>query len=260
MANRRIDVPKGTVFGRLTVIAESDGQVSPGGELRRNFTCKCECGTVKDYLLTNLRQKNVVKSCGCFTVDRMSTHGLSNTPEYKIWVDINFRCKDVTNPNYGGRGISVCERWQNSFEMFFMDMGPRPEGTSIERKDNSLGYSPQNCTWATTVEQANNKRNNRLLTHNGETLTVAQWNKKLGFKRDTVTARLNLGWSVEDALSASTRPSKKLTYQGETLSAEAWAVRLGIKAGVIYHRINKLGWSVEQTFTTPVKPRRVKPS
>jgi hypothetical protein len=114
------------------------------------------------------------------------------------------RCTNPNVPNYkdyGGRGIAVCERWR-SFEAFLADMGPRPGlGYSIERINNDGDYEPGNCRWADRAQQSNNRRNNRLLTWNGETKTLAEWSRTTGLDYAALLARLNRGWSVERALS-----------------------------------------------------------
>lgn len=108
-------------------------------------------------------------------------------------------------PDYGGRGIVVCDRWrgEGGFELFLEDMGGRPVGASIERIDNDGPYSPENCRWATQMEQCNNRRSNRTLTFRGRSQTVSQWAREVGLNRGTLNERLELGWSVSDAL---TRP------------------------------------------------------
>jgi len=114
------------------------------------------------------------------------------------------RCNDPQNSayrNYGARGISVCKRWLASFENFYADMGDRPSPKhSIERKNNSLGYIPHNCKWALPEEQASNKRVTRRITHNGETLSLAQWGRKVGIPRSTLFYRLDRGLSFADAI------------------------------------------------------------
>lgn len=115
-----------------------------------------------------------------------------------------------TNPNaqmwkhYGARGIAVDPRW-NDFETFIRDMGPRPPRHSLERKDNDGNYSPENCHWATSEAQARNTSRSRRLTLNGETRTVSEWAQLTGIHKATIGARIRLGWSVEEALTA--RPS-----------------------------------------------------
>lgn len=132
------------------------------------------------------------------------THGLSGTPEHRLWQAMRRRCNNPnTNdwPKYGGRGIRVCEAW-NDFPTFLRDMGPRPSPAhSIERGDVNGDYTPQNCRWATSLEQANNKRGNRLLTLRGETKTLAEWCRALGADYDAAKRRLAIGWTVEDALT-----------------------------------------------------------
>lgn len=133
----------------------------------------------------------------------MPTHGLSKSRVYHIWNAMKMRCE---NPNskfysdYGGRGITVCERWA-SFENFFEDMGHPPAGTSLERENNDAGYSRANCRWATRMEQARNKRNNVLLTIDGETHPLSVWAERFGIKYGTVHQRLTkYGWTAEDAV------------------------------------------------------------
>lgn len=130
-------------------------------------------------------------------------HGKANTPIFRIWNQIIQRCR---NPNhaffkrYGGRGIAVCERWQ-SFENFYTDMGDPPAGLTLERQNNNLGYGPDNCIWATRKAQARNRRTNRILTLNGESMCIAAWCDRLGFHQQTIETRLSRGWSDERALT-----------------------------------------------------------
>jgi hypothetical protein len=114
-------------------------------------------------------------------------------------------------PRYGGRGIRVCARWQTSFENFLADMGPCPDGMSIERKDNDSDYEPANCLWATNEQQANHRSNNRLVTFKGETMSVARWARRIGISRAALQSRIDRDWPIELALtpSATRRPPKK---------------------------------------------------
>jgi hypothetical protein len=105
-------------------------------------------------------------------------------------------------PDYGARGIQICERWDNSFEAFYADMGPRPGPEySIDRRDVNGHYEPGNCRWATDTEQANNKRNNHYIEHNGERKTITQWAQEVGLHPSTIRQRLKLGWSTERAMT-----------------------------------------------------------
>lgn len=128
------------------------------------------------------------------------------SPEYRCWIDIKRRC---LNPAvkyfdyYGGRGVSICARWENSFENFFADVGPRPTPKhTIDRFPNKNGnYEPGNVRWATRQEQIDNRRNTRMITIRGETLSITQACKKFGFNRKLITTRLERGWSPEDAIT-----------------------------------------------------------
>lgn len=125
-----------------------------------------------------------------------STHGQSKTPIWTIWLNMRQRCENPKNPaydRYGGRGITVCERWQ-SFELFAADMGPRPSSKhSVERIDNHGPYAPGNCRWATDVEQGSNKRNNRLVELDGVTVTINEAARRTGIQRKTIAYRLDHG-------------------------------------------------------------------
>lgn len=131
-------------------------------------------------------------------------HGMTDTPEYKAWNNMYSRCLNKNHPRYkdwGGRGITMDKKWLK-FEGFYEDMGDRPEGNyTLERKDNSLGYSKDNCYWATTKEQALNRRSNRILTANGYKFTMIEWSEKLNINPVTLSSRLRRGWSVEEALA-----------------------------------------------------------
>lgn len=125
------------------------------------------------------------------------------TRAYRAWHNIRTRCLNPNHPswhNYGGRGISFCERWE-SFENFLLDMGEPPPGMSIERVENELGYSPDNCRWATPKEQARNMRTCRTISYRGETLCLSAWAEKTGLSLATISRRFNCGWSVERILS-----------------------------------------------------------
>lgn len=130
-------------------------------------------------------------------------HGMSAREEYGIWNHMRQRCHNPKNDryaSYGGRGIKVCDRWRESFENFYADMGPRPPGAQLDRVDNDKGYSPENCRWATRKEQQNNTRANRIVEFNGERRTIAEWASLRGLPYARVQTRLHRGWTPERAL------------------------------------------------------------
>jgi hypothetical protein len=135
---------------------------------------------------------------------RRGTH----SPEYAAWRAMRERCNNPSHPayrNYGGRGITVCNRWL-TFENFLVEMGLRPEGKSLDRYPNNDGnYEPGNCRWATTIEQHNNTRNNHLLTFQGMTKNVGEWAVFFGIPHRILRCRLKLGWSIERALTQIVR-------------------------------------------------------
>ena len=146
--------------------------------------------------------------------DMNYSHGMRQSSEYRAWNGMKQRC---FNPNhkrysdYGGRGITVCDRWLNSFENFFADMGTKPSPKhSLDRIDNDGDYSAENCRWATKAEQQNNQRNNKpLITIGKETYTIVQWENKMGYGARVIQGRLNLGWSEYKAVMTPVKQYKK---------------------------------------------------
>lgn len=156
----------GNRFGRLIVVGPDEPYVSPGGQRHRRWLVKCDCGSEKSVREPHLT-KGYTSSCGCLRkeVARESqiTHGQTQNPAFKSWRSMIDRCTNQKShawPRYGGAGITVCDRWL-TLENFLQDMGPRPPGTSIDRIDNTKGYEPGNCRWATAAEQARNTRRNK---------------------------------------------------------------------------------------------------
>lgn len=183
----------GRRFGRLTVIGQ-DG---------KKWLCRCICGGHKSVFSENLSAGRT-RSCGCLLKEISTRHGMAGTPTYKSWAAMKARCLDPEAPDYpryGGRGIKVCDRWL-SLKNFAADMGLRPSGTTLDRIDNNGNYEPNNCRWATAIQQANNKRDTHLLTYAGKTLSISQWARETGIGRVTLAKRIKRGWPVDVALTA----------------------------------------------------------
>ena len=138
----------------------------------------------------------------------MTIHGMTDSPEYETWKGMKKRCYNDNSEyyhRYGGRGISVCDEWINDFEVFFSDMGERPDNSySIDRIDNDGNYTPENCRWASRQQQARNKSESDLTLYNGESKTLIEWCEDLNLNYRTVKSRLKTGWSVHDALNKPT--------------------------------------------------------
>lgn len=191
----------GKRFGRLLVYARSDKP--------RTWRCTCDCGISKE-VRSQLLVTGSAKSCGCLrrevTAARSRTHGMSNSRERTAWKSMRNRCyRSQTNDyeRYGGRGITVCDRWRDSFQNFYDDMGPIPSPEhSLDRIDNDGPYSPENCRWASPEEQARNKSTTRWLEFRGERRRLMEWAELLGIPENVIYKRLNVrGWSVDRALS-----------------------------------------------------------
>lgn len=194
----------GQTFGRLIVIRQVESR-----NQQRRWLADCSCGNQTIVTTKNLNNGQT-RSCGClqYSGDGRRTHGMTNTPTYVTWLNMRARCLNPDNPaypRYGGRGITIDPRWSN-FATFLADMGERPNNTSLERCENDGNYTMENCIWGTDEEQANNKRNNHLLTLQGRTQSMAMWAKELHLSYTTIRRRLNtLGWSTERALTTPIR-------------------------------------------------------
>lgn len=197
----------GERFGRLLVL-QRDG-CNKHGQVK--WYCECECGTRK-HILGICLSRGETQSCGCLHRELVAQinlrHGMTKTPIYAIWHSMMQRCYDKNSQafnRYGGRGINVCDKWQ-TFEGFYEDMGNKPDNLSMERKDVNGDYSPENVVWADAKTQANNRRSNVMLEHNGKRQTMQQWCDELGLKIGTVWARINVyGYSVEKSLTPGWR-------------------------------------------------------
>jgi hypothetical protein len=202
----------GRIIGRLEVLSISTerkhGKVS--------WLCRCSCGNFHTATGKDLRSGSI-QSCGCLGTERRSEsvtrrntkHRMTGTPTYRSWSSMIGRCTNPKNPDYldyGGKGITVCDRWLESFENFYSDMGDRPRGKTLDRIDGDQGYFPENCRWATASQQAQNRKSSRLITCNGQTLNLTEWVKQQGIPKSTILNRLNRGWTTEQALGF-TQPS-----------------------------------------------------
>lgn len=182
----------GRKFARLTALYPS---AIPG-----KWVWQCECGSSVVRSVKSVRDGKT-KSCGCIKREQLSArntkHGLSRTEAktYRSWKDMRSRCYNTNSgdyPNYGGRGVAVCDQW-GEFSVFFEDMGRRPEGMTIDRIDVDLDYEPSNCRWADAEVQANNKRDSVKLTISGETKTLSQWCRVFGVERSKAAYRHKMG-------------------------------------------------------------------
>ena len=201
----------GQHFGRWTVIslAEKDhnGTIC--------YNCLCECGTNKIVRKDGLKGGRS-QSCGCLEKDikrdMKTTHNLSRTKIYQTWQSMKDRC---SNPHhlaykyYGGRGITVCERWKNSFVDFLEDVGDKPSPKhSIDRIDNNGNYEPGNVKWSTRTEQQNNSRSSVFITFNDISDTISGWARRTGISRNAINGRIIHGWPIEKALTEPLTPSR----------------------------------------------------
>ena len=217
MINKKIVT--GSVIGNFTVL-----EIIPGSETRdpvsgkhtihsrRSFVCRCICGKIKT-LKSSVIYRQV--SCGCKFRRELNTrtHGMGGKIAngkrlkiYQIWCGMHQRCNNRSCrafEDYGGRGIRICARWKK-FENFFADMGHPLPGMSLNRRNNNGDYSPENCHWATKLEQAGNTRRTIHLTFDGKTQTLREWAADLNVKYRRLYKRYLMGWAVDRILSAST--------------------------------------------------------
>lgn len=182
----------GKVFHKLTIIEEVEPPENHGYGRSKFWKCVCECGNEIVKSSTYFRTVKFA-SCGCDTKRYQTTHGMTKTPEFVLWQGIVARCYNKNSkayPNYGGRGITMCEEWREDFQAFYNDMGPRPSGKELDRIDNSEGYSKENCRWVSKTENLRNTRRNVLVEYNGKTYVLTALAELLGMSSSTLTYRL----------------------------------------------------------------------
>ena len=191
------------------------------------------------------------------------THGMTETKEYRTWENMKKRCHSIADshyPRWGGRGISVCDRWRNSFQNFFADMGSAPSPDhQIERNDNDGPYSRENCRWAHKSEQAGNTRKNRLITHNGKTQTMSAWSRETGLDIGAIRSRLELGWPPSEALTIKSDPTNRrngtrVAYLGRVQTVSAWAREFGVPKLRVFRRLER-GMTIKDALDAAT-PRR----
>jgi hypothetical protein len=256
---KRLDLT-GQRFGRLVALERYSERTEYG---KSQWECKCDCGCIL-LVVTGALTTGNTKSCGCQRTDssrqnglNRKTHGMTGTAEYKAWQSLRERCFDPEHEqyhNYGGRGITVCERWQESFENFYEDMGARPGiGYSIDRKDNDGNYEPSNCRWATFQEQINNRRVSVLYDFEGERLTVSDIARRTGIPVGTLESRVRrMNLSIEEAVKRE-KASRLYTYNGETKSLGSWSKEFGIPYGKLYQRVVNMKWPIERALSSKEK-------
>lgn len=204
----------GMKFGRLKVVSVFE-TTQKNGKTQIIYLCICDCGKEKRVSRSSLIYKKV-HSCGCLQKEivkkigcRNRKHGKIPKKLYRVWEGMHERCRDVKNasyPRYGGRGITVCPEWKDYivFRDWALKNGYK-EGVSIDRIDNDGNYEPSNCRWVELSIQSQNKRNNRYITINGETLTYSGWEKKFGLARGIIYSRISAGWTEEEAVLGKAR-------------------------------------------------------
>lgn len=219
---KRVDII-GHKFNRITVVSFAYTQKGKGRCYHLFYNCICECGNTCIIEGSKLRNGHT-QSCGCYRhkrqVEANTKHNGRYSRLYVVWCDMKGRCYNKNDKRYncyGARGITVCDEWKNDFNAFqkwaektgYNPKAKRGECT-IDRINNDLGYSPENCRWITNQKQANNKSNNVFLTYKGETKTIAEWSRITGIKQSTIQARIKYqNWSVEKALSQQVRKKIK---------------------------------------------------
>jgi hypothetical protein len=204
----RLVITLGEHFDKWTVIALGRPSTRSG---RQQVLCQCRCGKIRDVLAKDLKQGNSTGCLQCRTPARLK-HGHMRVGKrsltYSSWQAMLDRCENPKSPSwqwYGARGVTVCKEW-HTFETFLADMGERPaRNHTLDRKDNTLPYRPDNCRWATTKEQARNTSGNLLLTSNGRTLPLVTWAEITGISAGSIRSRLRYGWTEEQALSTPPR-------------------------------------------------------
>jgi DNA-directed RNA polymerase subunit RPC12/RpoP len=238
-------------FGSVVAVRQ-DGKTSDG-KIKWEFIC--DCGIAFSCSGSRVKRGEVFSCPECSkkrVAKSRTTHGLRQTPEYRIWTHIKSRCLNSNVPefkSYGGRGISICDQWIDSFENFISDMGNRPSPHhSIDRINNNGNYEPSNCRWATQETQANNTRKNKKIEINGEKKKDAECAIEAGLNSQIVYKRQKRGHSGVN-LVLPRRELMVFEFNGVAATIPEWSRLTGIKSATLYWRINKQRWSIEESLT-----------
>lgn len=189
----------GQRFGRWTVLSKAERRT------QRYWICRCDCGNTRKIAQNTLRSGQS-RSCGCLRTRLTHGHAVGHrtTPEYHAWIAMRQSCSNpscTAYPRYGGRGVRVCERWQESFANFLADVGKRPSADHVfSRRDKKGHFEPTNVHWILRSTRSRSRRNNRILEYNGQKRSVAEWAEMKGIHPRTVGSRLDRGWTIEQAL------------------------------------------------------------
>lgn len=206
----KFDDLTGRQFNRWYVESFYGNHTKPSGFKVKLWNCTCLCGTKKVVAAPSLRNGDS-QSCGCLNKElikeRNQTHNRSKSREYEAWRSMKKRCLNPNDKNYvhyGGRGIKVCDRWSNSFENFYEDMGDKPDNHSLDRKDVNGNYEPNNCRWATQDEQIRNRRNSIMVSYKGEVSILKDFCKSHNLNYGTILSRINkYNMTLSEALKKS---------------------------------------------------------
>lgn len=232
-------------FGKLTVIREI-------GKYRNRplWLCVCDCGRETKYIASVLRKGKIIQ-CKTCSLAAQTKHGCSGTTrhkpsrEYQSWNSARGRCfnpRDASYHRYGGRGITMCDRWSD-FTLFLADMGKCPSGYEIDRIDVNGDYMPENCRWVDSKTQANNRSVCKYYTHNGITLTATEWSEKWGKSCGYLATALKSGYSFDEVANRieTGLVRKKIKYRGENSAATKHSRGSIIKAVEMFFATSNIG-------------------
>ncbi len=255
---------KGERFGSLIIVDVKEASVKGS---RTKFICECDCGMSLEAIPRLVVSGRVV-SCGCAKISKAQalgkknrTHGMTRTSEYRSWIAMKSRCYDEDREgykNYGGRGIKVCDRWLNSFELFFKDIGPKPGPEyTVDRIDNDGDYEPDNCRWATRQEQSNNRRNSKLIHYRGSLKSLPEIARLHNLSPEKL-ARCVAGQELDEhVLDSNLALMARLGYlgagtlyemNGRSKNLFAWCQELNLNYRTIHYRIFKKGMAFKDAI------------
>lgn len=206
----------GKQFGALTVLCRAPNQITPSGQNRTCWVCKCKCGKEIVVQANNLRTGHT-KSCGCMFAQHNFRHGDCVNGKisrlYNIWAGMKARCYSKQNPRYkyyGARGITVCDEWKDNFPAFrdWSNEHGYADDLTIDRVNNDGIYSPDNCRWVNQKIQSNNSRMNVIIEYEGEFHTLSEWAELVGLPYKSLWYRINAGWDISDALMSPLKEGK----------------------------------------------------